>query len=103
MLKKIANIDTKEEYNDGIISWLPQIREPFYKDGHLWIGLSRHWIEEAQVAGVNKIIYEYENKRVYWFVPDRKMLKKMEKDGDVIKKVHLFPDNPLKTYLFKLL
>jgi hypothetical protein len=99
----IANIETIEEYDLGYKAWLPQIREPFYKDGHLWIGLSRHWIEEAQVAGVNKIKYEHEGKMNYFFVPDKKMLKKMEKDGDIIKKVHLFPDNPLKTYLFRLI
>ena len=99
----IANIPTDEELSDGYRFWTPHINKPFYKDGDWYIGLSRHWLEEAEMAGVNKIRYEFNGKLNSWFVPDKKMLKKMEKDGDIIKKVHLFPDNPLKTYLFKLL
>ena len=98
----IANIETIEFGDSTFTAWYPQIREPFFKDGSYWIGLSRNWIYQAQMAGISKIKYEWKGVINTWFVPDKKMLKKMEKDGDIIKKVHLFPDNPLITYLFKL-
>lgn len=99
---QVANIPTEEEVSGDYKFWTPHINKPFYKDGEWYIGLSRHYLEEAEMSGVSKLRYSWNGKDYSWFVPSKKMRKQMERDGDVVKKVHRFPDNPLITYLFLL-
>jgi hypothetical protein len=98
----IANIPTEVEENDGFIFWTPLINKPFYRNGEWYIGLSRHYLEEAEMSGVSKIRYSWQGKSYSWFIPSKKMRKQMEKNGDYLEKVYKFKDNPLRTYLFVL-
>lgn len=100
---QVANIPTESYEDNGYRVWYPHINKPFpFGDKGLHIGLSSAWLREATINGVSKIMYVWNGKNYYWFLPDKKMLSKMKRDRDYKEEVINYDNCPLKLYFFKL-
>ena len=93
-LKRIWGLEFSEVISDGHIIWIPEIRNPFMKDGWYRVGLNEKFLFQARTRGVSWILLKIGQQERQLNVPDKKAIKAMVKRGDYEDRPSMFEGSP---------